>query len=372
MDWIALQPLAGGMALGAEQAVGNKPIKIYSQPDYEYNDSFLVNYWKDVKYEYLDYKKYNLDLVVAVPVCAGLSSLNCSKTRGSDAPQNDNMLFLTEYTLTVLQPKVFIFENAPGLFTNVGAGVVEKLRSTAVNNDYSLTLYKTNTYYHGIPQKRPRTFALFWKDSCCPEMEYENIPSNVVDYLDEIPPTAAYYDLVYDESVASSNYISYTKLKKLPLKDNVIKNLVKQQLLDDYLEYLTDEKEKRYIEHVKYKLSKYQGFWNKSPIIVTPKYINTLQGKNYNRFYLPWKSRNLTVREMIWLMGHPHDYMLGDNPRKNINVIGQNVPVATAKFITSQAVKFLNNELKITNKVFLKQENKVQEKRQTVDLNEIF
>ena len=73
-----------------------------------------------------------VDYINGVCPCAGLSMLNTSKTsgisRGSDAEMNKWMFQSAEYVLGRIKPKVFWGENAPGLFTTIGLGVVDGLR----------------------------------------------------------------------------------------------------------------------------------------------------------------------------------------------------------------------------------------------------
>ena len=52
--------------------------------------------------------------------------------------------------------KVLFGENAPGLYTNTGKGVVDKLKEIGEKYGYAFSLLKTNTFFHGIPQKRER------------------------------------------------------------------------------------------------------------------------------------------------------------------------------------------------------------------------
>ena len=59
----------------------------------------------------LDNYNYNdLDLVVAVPVCSGLSIVTNGSKETKDS-KNCNMLWLAYYTLNVIQPKCYVFEN---------------------------------------------------------------------------------------------------------------------------------------------------------------------------------------------------------------------------------------------------------------------
>ena len=55
-------------------------------------------------------------------------SKNSGVGRGTDAEANQWMFKSADYVLGTIKPKVFWGENAPGLFTNMGDGVVKELR----------------------------------------------------------------------------------------------------------------------------------------------------------------------------------------------------------------------------------------------------
>jgi len=378
MKWNVIQPLAGGMVLGAEKALGCLPEFIVSQKPFEFNDSFLLDYYGDkVPYYFLeDEPELNYtetDITVSVPVCAGLSQLNSSKTRGSDAPQNDNMLFNANYALSVIKPKVYIFENAPALYTTVGEAVANKLRELGEKNGYSMTLYKTSTHLHGLPQKRHRTFALFWKDSKCPLMEYENVPSNLVDFLNEIPSDAPYMETYINNDILNDSFYKYIKEKKLGrfAGQSFLTIIAKNDLLEDFAYSTDSERAKDIALRVYGKLKEGKNFWDHTSYFLNPEYIGAIQGRIYGRTIHPTEDRDLSIRELITLMGHPLDYMLKDDPLKYIHVIGQNVPVTTAAFITSQAKKFLDGELPMTDETFTRQDN-TKCKQSEVSLHDFF
>ena len=69
-----------------------------------------------------------VDYINAVCPCAGLSTLNTSKARGSDNAQNEWMIKSAEYVFGKIKPKVLWGENAPALFSDKGLGMVDKLR----------------------------------------------------------------------------------------------------------------------------------------------------------------------------------------------------------------------------------------------------
>ena len=73
-----------------------------------------------------------MDYINSICPCAGLSMLNTSTnprfSRGSDAEKNKWMFESAQYVFEKIKPKVFWGENAPGLFTTIGQGVVDGLR----------------------------------------------------------------------------------------------------------------------------------------------------------------------------------------------------------------------------------------------------
>ena len=160
IKWAAFQPLTGGMYLGTEKAIGHPAEFILSYKGLnnvkydksgenivdagnEYNlleylkqhnrcpeyyqidkgmfDSDLDNMSPDIylndELKIPDYT--DLDLVVAVPVCSGLSVVT-SATDNTKNTRNCNMLWISKYTISVIKPKIYIFENAPTFMGNRG------------------------------------------------------------------------------------------------------------------------------------------------------------------------------------------------------------------------------------------------------------
>ena len=78
----------------------------------------------------------------------------------------------------------------------------------------------------------------------------------------------------------------------------------------------------------------------------------------------PDEDRYLNIREMMHLMGMPHDFEI-DNV-KNINHIAQNVPVHTAKDWADEVKLFCLGKLKMTAYTYMKQDNITQETIQYV------
>ena len=101
-----------------------------------------------------------------------------------------------EYVLENVKPKVLWGENAPGLFTKMGEGVVDNLKAIGEKYGYSFSLIKTNTELHGIPQRRIRTFYFFWNTPTVPMLEWKfREKKHLIDYLAEIPEDATLQDM---------------------------------------------------------------------------------------------------------------------------------------------------------------------------------
>ena len=156
IKWCAIQPLTGGMYLGAEKAVGcpaefiisypgvgdphkdkegnlvgggneyhlmtyldkvgRRPeYKVFNRNMFQNDDDMnpeILNHdlWTKNPDAQLDYS--NMDLVVAVPVCAGLSTAT-NGSQEAKQTRNCNMVWISKYALRVIKPNVYIFENAP-------------------------------------------------------------------------------------------------------------------------------------------------------------------------------------------------------------------------------------------------------------------
>ena len=81
------------------------------QNDDDMNPEILNhNLWTKNPDAQLDYS--NMDLVVAVPVCAGLSTAT-NGSQEAKQTRNCNMVWISKYALRVIKPNVYIFENAP-------------------------------------------------------------------------------------------------------------------------------------------------------------------------------------------------------------------------------------------------------------------
>jgi len=398
MKYCNIIPLIGGMTIGNRQATGNDPEFIVSWNAFSQNDSHIVNYLGNVPYHIIDKDesesvsenlkkshKGKVDFVSSVCPCAGLSMLNNVSSgtseykRGSDAVQNDWMYKSSEWVLENLETKVLWGENAPGLFTNLGKGVRDNLREIGLKYGYSFSIVKTNTYLHGIPQQRTRTFYFFWKSKNAPILEWferDDSAKDLSEYLEEIPNDAQYQDEYFTNNghkpVSDWKLYEFV-LEKTGMTDEEFRSKVRGGLygyvaangmVEDAISWF-DERypnheegkngERQHLDHIKRKLDDGKGFWDSSPFFPST-YTNAIISKNMTTLVHPIHDRFLNMREHMHLMGLPHDFILSEE-NKHFNHVAQNVPVKTARSYTDQVIKFINGELRDSGYQFLMQNN---------------
>jgi site-specific DNA-cytosine methylase len=401
--WGTIVPLIGGMTVGNRMAAGNDPDFFLSYPGFEGNDQHIRKYMPNVPYYQIDTATNKLkeateeepemndgidsetfegvDFISAVCPCAGLSMMNASNkkgsagARGSDAKQNDWIYKSAEYILGTVKPRVFFGENAPGLYTNTGKGVVEKLKLIAEEFDYTLTLYKTNSIYHGIPQKRERTFYFFWKEKDEVPMfdNYRREHKDLIDYLKEVPKKASMQDVYPGIAEVDNNpYINFIKHKEgadnwrdAAIDARTATNyIVRNKLIDESIEWVeanfepvepkAKEKVIKYLNHIKYKVSLKKGWWDGTPHFFDGT-INAVIGRTILATVHPEEERGLNIREVLHLMGLPHDFTIPN--RAYYNHAAQNVPTCTARDVTFEVLKYIDGELPMLDEKFLKQNN---------------
>ena len=399
IKWCALQPLTGGAFFGTRDAVGYNAEFILSYPGFDStvqkdgkiirsgNEYHLLKYLEkkdeSVPYYQFDRKPFqndndlnpkilhngvivehpdysNMDLVVAVPVCSGLSTATNATTEVRET-KNCNMVYLAKYALNVIKPKIYIFENAPTLFTSAGAKVRSTLESIARDANYSIAYYRTDSMLHDNCQRRPRTFVYFFRQCDnhrgVPVLGYENKTITARDLLSRIPKNATQQVAVPMNAIMRS-LLDYAKHKfgdswRSHIRTNsIIEDLVKDNTLKEYQDFVnssnySDSDKRRindYVNHIHEKLSDDKGFWRVSPIVIKHDGMPTAMYKNIEGVLHYKEDRFYTLREWMTSMGMPFDFELQcDFPCNCYKQIGQNVPARTMQFIAGEAVRILNN-----------------------------
>lgn len=412
IKWCAIQPLTGGMYLGTEKATGctaefiltypgfGDPIiekktgeivgggneyhlmtyldKVGRRPEYKVLNRKPFQNDDDMNPEILNHERWtlnpdkdldysNMDLVVAVPVCSGLSTATRGSAEAKEA-RNCNMIWISKYALKVIKPNVYIFENAPTFMGVRGEYIRKQLEALAEEAGYSIVYYRTDTQYHDNCQKRKRTFIIFYKKDYAPKMEFEHIETDYDEYFARIPKDATQQEPLDFNVVNCVNLYCIEYLKDKFGNDwrNSIKNIfdyiINHKLFNEVMDYINNkskatDKQKQVMEHffthVQKKLSMNMGFYHALPYIPRDGKLPAVMFKMMQSVLHPHEDRLLTPRECLHLMGHPHDYELQGKALREYPKIGQNVPVRTAYWIVSEALRAYerNNDLSEIKKV---------------------
>jgi site-specific DNA-cytosine methylase len=369
----SIVPLIGGETIGATNAHGQKPDYFLSYSDFEANDSHIRNYMPDVPYHVLDKGgkvPHKVDVVHTVCPCAGLSTLSTARNEDN----NDWMVKTAHLVLGEMKPKVFWGENAPGFAGKIGDDVRNELKSIGKANGYTMTVYRTKSLLHGLPQVRERSFYFFWQDTKTPIMNWYNRPhtpiedlitgvtSNfqtepinkktpskddpyyryILEYLNEGMTHADFAKKVEPDSVRNSDVLAYIERHTDYLK---VAEWMKEHGYDK-------EVEKCYYRHEKLKT----GSIMRRNTIVPRNYIGAFVGHYPTSLAHPVEDRYINYREAMTIMGLPDDFELL-NPKKYTNHMCQNVPVQTATDMATEVIAYLNNERKMVDSEYVLQYN---------------
>lgn len=383
--WAAFQPLIGGCAIGAQQSFGTPPTCVIDYDGVE-NSNLYVDYMKNrrdvsLKHFTIDGAAYslqkklkdsfswndpelkNLDVVVGVPICAGLSSANTQNGadskmgRGSNAMQNNNMISMLDITLNIIKPKVYIFENAYKLATPLGKDIKDRLIEMSNRAGYTTSLVKVNTLNHGLPQNRTRTFFYAWRDDYAYNLTYEKSPNKLImDVIGDLKNQKAATEfpnmknwLDYLKDKFGSNYRAEWE-KRAHGADEILASFNDF----DYAMKFFNEKDQKRLQYWKEKKAKGLGWMAESPLWLGPAKIPSLYSRTMARLIHPVEERTYSVREIMRLMGLPDDF---DCPPKNkVAMVGQNVPVCTAAYYADQVVRYLDGKLEMSGKKNVEQD----------------
>lgn len=355
-------PLIGGEALASTEVFGSRPDYILSYEAFANNEKHLLNYWNnEVPYYVLDKggkHTHTVDVVSSVCPCAGLSLF--SMGYGEHNPNNQWMIKTADYVLGEMKPKVFWGENAPTFVGKIGEPIRNQLIEISRKNGYTMTMYRTKSLLHGVPQVRERTFYFFWKGNDVPILDYYKRPYTRIEdvilgvksnfQMDPInknkPTNDPYYQYLLEVihgGITHRQHFDILDTNKIATRYLDAKSLIEYHghtynQIGEWMAKKGYEKEIAKCERMYKKLDDGGNIMRRGTIV--PKdHIGAFVGHYPKMLTHPLEDRYITYREAMTIMGLPSDYELLD-PNKSYNHICQNVPYQTAVDMATE-VKFV-------------------------------
>ena len=358
-------PLVGGSVLGATKALGKPPEWIASWGSvFGANDQYCLKYFDKVPYYELDegqYPSQHVDIVTCLPPCAGLSMGNTTSgdkvnnPRGCSAPSNMHMLNGSEFAMSKIKPRAMIVENAPALYSKMGEVFAERINELAQRHGYTMSLVKTTSLNHGIPQERTRSFFFLWQGVEVPVLEpikKPYVPFHEFLRSGRFAPS----EPVSNKSAPSSDPLwQFIESKyRGSTKQDILKAVASVRMvsvwnviydsgwLEEACRVVKDERANRWLNFTLDKKKAGKNIMDGSMKLAWQR-TQALMWKSLPMLSHPYEDRWLTVAEGLALMGFPDDYATKVSiPTRSSNVICQNVPACTAGDWVGEIAEALN------------------------------
>ena len=364
MKHATIIPLIGGETLGSEQAFGTRPDYFLSFDGFWQNDRHIVNHYNnEVPYYNLSKNEkppHKVDIIGSVCPCAGLSFMHHNY---GDANENNKWLIeTTKYVLTDLRPEVLWGENSPHFAGKVGQNIRNTMYKIGRDNGYSMSIYRTKSLLHGVPQVRERAFYFFWKGNKTPVFDYydrqytpiEEVILNArgntlqIPINKKTPSEDLYYKYILEDIHGGITHREFaSQIEPSSARGNDAFSYLEKQGRNYYqvAEWMKARGHDKEVEKCISKQKKLDSGGNimRRGVIVPKDFIGAFVGHYPMMLTHPVEDKFITFREALTIMGHPDDFELLD-PQKSYNHICQNVPVPTARDMAHEIKSSLNGD----------------------------
>ena len=380
----SIVPLIGGETIGSHRAFGAPPIHFMSYEAFEGNDRHILNYYNnEIPYHVLDagssIPEQKADVVSSVCPCAGLSMM--SHGYGDDNDNNKWMIETANLILGDYQPKCFWGENAPGFAGKIGTNVINQMKAIGADNGYTMSVYRTKSLLHGVPQVRERSFYFFWKDTNgqVPIFNYYNREYTPIEELirnvksnfqtepinKKKPSDNPYYKYILEEVEGGKTHTEHSKdVDPTSARGVDAFSYIERagKTYNEVAEWMEANGYENEVEKCKYKHEKLArgGSIMRRGVIVPKDRIGAFVGHYPTMLTHPDEDRFINYREAMSIMGLPEDFELVDAGPKVANHICQNVPVQTATDMATEVLATLRGERKMVDTDYILQYNGTQ------------
>lgn len=280
---------------------------------------------RDLEQEF-NIKKGALDLLSGGAPCQSFSTvgkkLGLEDTRGT-------MFYYYAKFLSVLQPKVFLFENVKGLRTHDKCRTYATILNVFEETGYSVTNAVLNAWDYGVPQKRERFFTIGIRNDLVPIASFA------------FPKPHGYKPVIADIKLdvnPSKEDCSYYSEKKRQIMEMVPPGGCWKDIPEEIAkEYMGAS---WYLEPIG---SGKTGILKRFKLDEPSFTVMTSPSGRYTERCHPLEVRPFSYRENARFQSFPDDWNFSGSLASKYRQVGNAVPVLLAKEIGEEIINLLNN-----------------------------
>ncbi len=320
----------------------------------------------------LDYfvdKAGGIDIIIGGPPCQAYSV--AGRVRDENGMKDDYRNYLFEHYLNVVnryKPRVFIFENVPGLLSAMpdGTPITRLIRQGFEGIGYEIVddlkaYAKINASDYGVPQHRERLIILGIRKNICEKPQeilhdfYKNIlpkyksktKKTVEEAIGDLP---ALYPIITEKTslkrigyTKSECNITWHKARHHSLRDVEIYGMLAEDILSGENKYADSKSlSELYEERVgaKSPIHRYHVLRKDEPSTTIISHLD----RDGNRFihYDPKQCRDITPREAARIQSFDDDFDFIGNQTDTYIMIGNAVPPILAKCVGGAVAEILD------------------------------
>lgn len=303
----------------------------------------------------------SVDIIVGGPPCQAYSLVG--RAVKSDSMRNDPRNYLYKIYIKMLEkysPKMFVFENVPGLLTANKGKYFADMKEAFNNAGYEINYRTLNAKYFGVLQSRLRVILIGWKKGSgksYPEFPENNFTYTVSDILRDLPSLQAGESNNSYRSGRYSKYLSDTGIRKQTdiltwhcSRPNIERD---RNIYRHVIEAWNKEKKRIKYTDLPDELCTHKNrsaFLDRFKVVAadlpTSHTMMAHISKDGHYFIHPdiEQARSITVREAARIQSFPDDFYFEGSRTAAFTQIGNAVPPLMAKGIAIELKKQLEEE----------------------------
>lgn len=303
-----------------------------------------------------------IDIIIGGPPCQAYSYVG--RARDKAGMKNDKRNLLYKHYIAFLKafkPKMFVFENVPGLLTAGGGQYLKDMKKEMKKAGYDTDHKVLNAADFGVPQNRRRVILIGWsKDSnltAYPDFEHYKQKNGftVADYFKDLPKIKnGGGKKIFARKSLGSPALSTTHILTKPF-DIIMDHIVRPNIDRDLEIYKLVVEAKKQGKNLKYTElpSRLKTHKNQSSFLDRYKVVDGKSNASHTvvahickdgHFYIHpdlTQNRSLSIREAARLQTFPDDFKFEGERGPQFKQIGNAVPPYLAEMIATQLKKYI-------------------------------